>query len=193
MSTTPASPAYSGTPDEQTFGQLVAAASRDLSALVRDEIELAKSEIKVDVKNGAVGGAMFGAAGFLAVLVVILLSIAAAYGLVAAGLHPGWAFTVVAVVYLLIAAAPRVHRHPQGEEARPAGAHHPHQQGHRRVPQEPPRGRLHVHPVTRAGPFPDHSRRCVRMCRVSRGVSARNVANAGPVRVGTGHADTSAG
>jgi len=103
MSTTPANPAYSGTPDEPTFGQLVAAASRDLSALVRDEIELAKSEIKVDVKNGAVGGAMFGAAAFLAVLVVILLSIAAAYGLVAAGLHPAWAFVVVAGVYLIVA------------------------------------------------------------------------------------------
>jgi hypothetical protein len=103
MSTTPASPAYSGRPDEPTFGQLVAAASRDLSALVHDEIELAKSEIKVDVKNGAVGGAMFGAAGFLGVLVIILLSIAAAYGLVAAGLHPAWAFLIVAGVYLLVA------------------------------------------------------------------------------------------
>ncbi len=103
MSTTPASPAYPGTPDEPTFGQLVAAASRDLSALVRDEIELAKSEIKDDVKNGAVGAGMFGAAGFLGVLVIILVSIAAAYGLVAAGLHPAWAFLIVAGVYLLIA------------------------------------------------------------------------------------------
>jgi membrane protein implicated in regulation of membrane protease activity len=55
------------------------------------------------VKNVATGGAMFGAAGFVAVLAVILLSIAAAYGLVAAGLHPGWAFLIVAVVYLLAA------------------------------------------------------------------------------------------
>jgi membrane protein implicated in regulation of membrane protease activity len=47
---------------------------------------------------------MFGAAGFVAVLAVILLSIAAAYGLVALGLHPGWAFLIVAVVYLVAAA-----------------------------------------------------------------------------------------
>ena len=46
---------------------------------------------------------MFGAAGFLALLAVVLLSIAAAYGLVALGLHPGWAFLIVAVVYLLVA------------------------------------------------------------------------------------------
>jgi hypothetical protein len=89
---------------EETLGALFANASRDLSALVRSEIELAKAEIRVDVENGAKGGAMFGAAGFLSVLAVILLSIAAAYGLVAAGLHPGWAFLIVAAVYLLVAA-----------------------------------------------------------------------------------------
>jgi len=89
---------------EQTLGALFADASRDLSSLVHDEIELAKAEIRRDVKNGALGGAMFGAAGFVAVLAVILLSIAAAYGLVALGLHPGWAFLIVAVIYLVAAA-----------------------------------------------------------------------------------------
>jgi len=88
---------------EETLGALFVNASRDLSALVRSEVELAKAEIRVDVKNGAKGGAMFGAAGFLAVVAFILLSIAIAYGLVAAGLHPGWAFLIVAVLYLLIA------------------------------------------------------------------------------------------
>ena len=88
---------------EQSLGQLFAEASRDLSTLVHDEIELAKAEIRRDVKNVAAGGAMFGAAGFVAVLAVILLSIAAAYGLVAAGLHPGWAFLIVAGVYLVAA------------------------------------------------------------------------------------------
>ncbi len=93
-----------GTEDERTLGALFATASRDLSTLVRSEIELAKAEIRVDVKNGATGGAMFGAAGFLSVLAVVLLSIAAAYGLVALGLHPGWAFLIVAGAYLLLAA-----------------------------------------------------------------------------------------
>ena len=88
---------------QQSLGQLFAEASRDLSALVHDEIELAKAEIRRDVKNGVTGGAMFGAAAFIALLAVILLSIAAAYGLVAAGLHPAWAFLIVAGVYLLVA------------------------------------------------------------------------------------------
>jgi len=93
------------TTSEETLGTLFATASRDLSALVHGEIELAKAEIRIDVKNGAKGGAMFGAAGFVAVLAVILLSIAAAYGLVAAGLHPAWAFLVVGGAYLLGAGA----------------------------------------------------------------------------------------
>ena len=88
---------------EQSLGALIADASRDLSKLVHDEIALAKAEVRREVKNGATGGAMFGAAGFVAVLAVILLSIAAAYGLVALGLHPGWAFLIVAVVYLVVA------------------------------------------------------------------------------------------
>jgi hypothetical protein len=89
---------------EQTLGALVANASRDLSALVRSEIALAKAELRVEAKNGATGGAMFGAAGFLALLAVVLLSISAAYGLVALGLHPAWAFLIVAGVYLLVGA-----------------------------------------------------------------------------------------
>jgi hypothetical protein len=93
-----------GDSQEETLGALFAAASRDLSTLVRSEIELAKAEVRSDVKNGVLGGAMFGAAAFLGVLAVILLSVAAAYGLVALGLHAGLAFLLVAVLYLLLAA-----------------------------------------------------------------------------------------
>jgi hypothetical protein len=88
---------------EATLGALFANASRDLSSLVRDEIELAKTEIQVDVKNGVMGGAMFGAAAFVGVLAVILLLFAATYGLVAAGLSTWAAFLIVAVVLLLVA------------------------------------------------------------------------------------------
>lgn len=102
MSPTPAQfPPATGS--DETLGALFVTASRDLSSLVRSEIELAKAEIRVDVRNGVMGGAMFGAAAFLGVLAVVLLSIAGAYGIVAAGLHPGWAFLIVAVAYLLLA------------------------------------------------------------------------------------------
>jgi hypothetical protein len=89
--------------DEPTIGQLIANASRDLSSLVRSEIELAKSELKASAKAAGTGGGLFGSAAFLGLLAIILLSIAAAYGVSALGLHPALAFLIVAFVYLLVA------------------------------------------------------------------------------------------
>jgi hypothetical protein len=89
--------------DEPTLAALVASASSDMSTLVRDEIALAKTEVKADVRAVAKGGGMIGAAGFLGFVAFILLSIAAAYGLVALGLDPWLAFLIVAVAYLLVA------------------------------------------------------------------------------------------
>ena len=90
--------------DDPTIGRLVADASRDISALVQSEIALAKSEIRFSVKAGGIGAAMFAVAGFLGLLITILVSIAIAYLLVMAGLHPAWAFFIVAGAYLLLAA-----------------------------------------------------------------------------------------
>jgi hypothetical protein len=96
-------PLRSSHQNDESLGTLFATASRDLSALVHSEIELAKAEIKIDVKHGAAGGAMFGAAAVLGFLSVVLLLISAAYGLVAAGLDPAVAFLIVAGTLLLIA------------------------------------------------------------------------------------------
>ena len=89
--------------EERTLGQLVAQASDDLSGIVRAEMALAKAELRADAKNAALGGGLFGAAGYLGLLASILLVIAAAYGLVAAGLSPWLAFLIVAVVLLVLA------------------------------------------------------------------------------------------
>jgi hypothetical protein len=89
--------------DEPTIGRLVAEASRDISSLVQAEIQLAKSELKVSAKAGGIGTAMLAVAGFLGLLVTILVSIAIAYFLVMAGLDPAWAFLIVAGAYLLLA------------------------------------------------------------------------------------------
>jgi putative superfamily III holin-X len=99
-------PAASVTPDRddnRSLGQLVASASRDMSALLRDEIELAKAELKESAVAAGKGAGMFGAAAFLAYVAFLMLSIAAGYGLVAAGLHPAIAFLIVGGVYLLVA------------------------------------------------------------------------------------------
>ena len=90
--------------DDPTLGKLVSVASRDLSALVRGEIALAKSELKVSVKAGGVGLGLFGAAAFLAVLGIVMLSVAIAYFVHMTGLDLAWCFLIVFVLYVLIAA-----------------------------------------------------------------------------------------
>jgi len=89
---------------ERTLGQLVADATRDISSIVRGEVALAKAEIRADATRAGLGAGMFFAAGTLAFLALILLLIAAAYGLVAAGLAPWLAFLIVAVVLLVVGA-----------------------------------------------------------------------------------------
>lgn len=90
--------------DARSTGQLVSSIKDDLTSLVRGEVELAKAELRESATRVAVGGALGLVAAYLLVLISILLSIAAAYGLTGLGLHPGWAFLIVAGAYLLIAA-----------------------------------------------------------------------------------------
>lgn len=89
--------------EDPTIGRLVADASRDISALVQSEIKLAKSELRVSAKSGGIGAALLLIAGFFGLLIIVLLSIAAAYFLVMAGLDPAYAFLIVAGAYLLLA------------------------------------------------------------------------------------------
>ena len=92
-----------GTQPEETLGMLFANASRDLSTLVHSEIALAKAEIRVDVKNAAKGGAMFGAAAYLGVVASILLFITIALVLAWLGLEAWLAFLIVTVLLLVVA------------------------------------------------------------------------------------------
>jgi uncharacterized membrane protein len=93
-------------PEEPTIGRLVADASRDISSLVSKEIQLAKSELKVSVQAGGIGIALFAAAAFIAVLAIIMLSVAIAYFINwnGDGLALHWAFLIVFGFYLLVAA-----------------------------------------------------------------------------------------
>jgi ABC-type multidrug transport system fused ATPase/permease subunit len=91
---------------DPTIGRLVTDASRDISTLISKEIQLAKSELKVSFKAGGTGVGLFAVAGFLAVLAIIMLSVAFAYLINwnGDGLALQWAFLIVFAVYLLIAA-----------------------------------------------------------------------------------------
>jgi hypothetical protein len=92
--------------DEPTIGRLVSDASRDISSLLQKEIQLAKSEIKVSVRNGGLGAGLFLGAAFFAVMALIMLSVALAYFIHwnGKGLDLHWAFLIVFGFYLLLAA-----------------------------------------------------------------------------------------
>ena len=89
---------------DPTIGRLVHDATRDISSLVQKEIQLAKSELKVSVRAGGVSVGLFAGAAFIVVLAIIMLSVSIAYFIHWAGLGLHWAFLIVFVAYLGIAA-----------------------------------------------------------------------------------------
>ena len=90
--------------EKESLGDLVALAVSDVSQLVRYEVDLAKLELKADARRLGIGAVLFGMAAFVGCLVLMVLSFAFAYGLMALGIW-GWAaFLIVAGTYVLLAA-----------------------------------------------------------------------------------------
>jgi hypothetical protein len=90
--------------EEPTIGKLVVDASRDVSTLIKHEIELAKAELKVSVRAGGISIGLFAAAGFLALLAIIMISVAFAYFLTMwFNWDLAWSFLIVFFVYLAVA------------------------------------------------------------------------------------------
>jgi hypothetical protein len=84
---------------ERSIGQLFASATTEMSALVHDEIALAKAQLKQDVKRGATSGGAFSLAGALLVFSLPMLNFALAYGI------RTWSHWNLAVCFLLSFAA----------------------------------------------------------------------------------------
>jgi uncharacterized membrane protein YqjE len=87
---------------DQSIGDLVSVAARDISQLVRYELDLAKLELKADAKRVGIGAALLGIALFAACLVLMLLCFAFAYGLNALGIWLWASFLIVAGACVLI-------------------------------------------------------------------------------------------
>lgn len=88
---------------ETSLGDLLAEVTRDLSTLIRQEIELAKAELKESVTQAGRGGGMLAGAGVAGHFVLLFLSIALWYAL--GELMGGvWSALVVAVIWGIIAA-----------------------------------------------------------------------------------------
>ncbi|MFE1771661.1 phage holin family protein [Streptomyces sp. NPDC059008] len=88
---------------DRSLGQLVASATAEMSALVHDEIALAKAELRQGAKRAGIGSAAFVVAGALALFALPVLSFAAAYGIHNLGLGLAWSFLIVGGAFLVLA------------------------------------------------------------------------------------------
>ncbi|ROT32324.1 phage holin family protein [Micromonospora sp. HM5-17] len=88
---------------QASIGELITSITRDTSTLVRQEIQLAKAELRQEMRTAARVAGMFGGAALGGLMVLLFLSYAAWWGLENV-LDEGLSALVVAVAWALIAA-----------------------------------------------------------------------------------------
>jgi hypothetical protein len=91
------------TSEDRSIGELFSAISADLSTLIRQELALAKAEVRQSAARAGAGAGLLGGAGYAAGMVLLFLSIAAWWGI---GQWTGnaWSGVIVAVVWAIVAA-----------------------------------------------------------------------------------------
>jgi len=85
-----------------SLGELLGDVTRDISSLMRQEVELARAELTQSAKRAGAGAGMFGGAGVAGHMALLFVSIAAWWALGDA-IGRGWSGLVIAVVYAIIA------------------------------------------------------------------------------------------
>jgi hypothetical protein len=88
---------------EVSLGQLVGDVTRDLSTLMRQELALARAELKQEASKTAKGAGAMGGAGFAGYMTVLFLSIALWWALSHLVGH-SWSALIVAVIWGIVAA-----------------------------------------------------------------------------------------
>ncbi|WP_200831324.1 phage holin family protein [Arthrobacter sp. SLBN-112] len=89
--------------DNASLGELLGDVTRDLSTLMRQEVELAKAELKQSTSRAGKGAGMLAGAGVGGHFVLLFLSLALMWAL-GAIMPLGWSALIVAVVWAIIAA-----------------------------------------------------------------------------------------
>ena len=91
-------------PDSRpSVGELFSEVAEDLSTLMRQEMELAKAELRQSATRAGKGAGLLAGAGFGGYMVLLFASIAAWWGIGDAVGH-GWSALIVAAVWLIVAA-----------------------------------------------------------------------------------------
>jgi hypothetical protein len=93
----------SARPSQMSVGDLVGEVSRDMSQLVRKEMQLAREELRQEAKETGQAAGAFGGAGFAGYMVLLFASIALWWALTTV-MHQGWAALVVAGIWAVVAA-----------------------------------------------------------------------------------------
>ena len=89
---------------DQPLSELISNLTEDTSKLFRQEVALARAEIKQEATVAMMGVAMMAAAGAFAAVAMILISFAAAEGLQRwLDIDLAWCYFIVAVLWLAIA------------------------------------------------------------------------------------------
>ena len=103
----PESPVVRGTagPDvsDSSVGELFSRVTQDLSGLMRQELELAKAEVRQEVTKSGKAAGLLGGAGFAGYMVLLFASIALWWGL-SNVMDQGWAALIVTVIWAVIGA-----------------------------------------------------------------------------------------
>jgi hypothetical protein len=89
--------------DNSSLGDLLGDVTRDISTLMRQEVELAKAELKQSGTRAGKGAGLMAGAGVAGHFVLLFLSVALWWGLGNLIGH-GWSAVVVAVIWAIIAA-----------------------------------------------------------------------------------------
>jgi uncharacterized membrane protein YqjE len=90
-------------PASASVGELIGEAASDLSRLMRLELELAKAEVKEEVKKAGKGAGLLGAAGLAGYFVLLFLSLTLMFAL-DSFMPIGWAALIVAVLWAIVGA-----------------------------------------------------------------------------------------
>jgi hypothetical protein len=87
--------------DGESIGRLIGEVAEDVSKLFRQEVALAKAELKEEATKAGKAGGMLAGAGFAGYMVAVLLSLALVFALDAV-MPIGWAAVIVAVVWAIV-------------------------------------------------------------------------------------------
>jgi hypothetical protein len=96
-------PGTSGPDARLSVGELLSDVTQDLSTLMRQEVELAKAEIRQSATRAGKGAGMLAGAGVSGHMVALFLSVAAWWAIGDSTGH-GWSALIVAAIWLIIAA-----------------------------------------------------------------------------------------